>query len=179
MHSRLNDARVHVTHDPIKTLTIADRSAAMRCGVIRRPDAPRVIHNRTANLRAAGFTGVLPVNLPGATLNCGRTFCGGAHIPDPAGHKGRAVPDRPRTIPGLRPEHRGLRHDPDPGHSPPAVAGADAPAGTDSPVWPRVDHRPISGRLPVEPQLNPGTQVHLPVDMSAASFFDDATERRI
>lgn len=164
MHSRLNDARVHVTHDPIKTLTIADRSAAMRGGVIRRPDAPRVIHNRPANLRAAGFTGVLPVNLPGATLNRGRTFCGGAHIPDPAGHKGRAVPDRPRTIPG---------------HSPPAVAGADAPAGTDSPVWPRVDHRPISLRLPVEPQLNPGTQVHLPVDMSAASFFDDATERRI
>jgi len=31
----------------------------------------------------------------------------------------------------------------------------------------------------VERRLKPGMQVHLPVDMCTASFFDDATEQRI
>jgi len=65
--------------------------------------------------------------LPGAAINGCRVFGHGAHILDLAGQEGGAIPDRPKTIPGLRPEHPDLRHDPDPRRSPPAAAGIDAP----------------------------------------------------
>ena len=65
--------------------------------------------------------------LPGAAINGCRVFGRGAYILDLAGQEGGAVPDRPKTTPGLRPEHPDLRHDPDPRRGLPAAAGIDAP----------------------------------------------------
>jgi multiple sugar transport system ATP-binding protein len=180
LHSRLNNTMVYVTHDQIEALTLADRIAVMRGGIIQQLDAPQVIYNRPANLFVAGFIGSPSMNfLPGATVDGGRSFRCGDHFLDLAGYEGGAVLDRPRAILGLRPEHLDLRHQADPGRSLPAVVEIDEPMGADSLVWLKMDHQQISVRVPVERRLKPGTEVHVHVDMSKASLFDAATEQRI
>jgi multiple sugar transport system ATP-binding protein len=180
LHSRLNNTMVYVTHDQIEALTLADRIAVMRGGIIQQLDAPQVIYNRPANLFVAGFIGSPSMNfLPGATIDGGRSFRSGEHTLDLTGYEGGAVLDRPRAILGLRPEHLDLRHDPDPGRSLPAVVEIDEPMGADSLVWLKMDQQQISVRVPVERRLKPGTEVHVHVDMSKASLFDAGTEQRI
>jgi multiple sugar transport system ATP-binding protein len=171
---------VYVTHDQIEALTLADRIAVMRGGIIQQLDAPQVIYNRPANLFVAGFIGSPSMNfLPGATVDGGRSFRCGDHSLNLAGYEGGAVLDRPKAILGLRPEHLDLRHEADPGRSLPAVVEIDEPMGADSLVWLKADQQQISVRVPVERRLKPGTQVHLHVDMSKTSLFDAGTEQRI
>ena len=180
LHSRLNNTMVYVTHDQIEALTLADRIAVMRGGIIQQLDAPQVIYNRPANLFVAGFIGSPSMNfLPGATVDGGRTFRSGEHTLDLAGYEGGAVLDRPKAILGLRPEHLDLRHEADPGRSLPAVVEIDEPMGADSLVWLKMDQQQISVRVPVERRLKPGTEVHVHVDMTKASIFDAGTEQRI
>ena len=180
LHSRLNNTMVYVTHDQIEALTLADRIAVMRGGIIQQLDAPQVIYNRPANLFVAGFIGSPSMNfLPGATVDGGRTFRSGAHTLDLTGYEGGAVLDRPKAILGLRPEHLDLRHEADTGRSLPAVVEIDEPMGADSLVWLKMDQQQISVRVPVERRLKPGTEVHVHVDMTKASIFDAGTEQRI
>ncbi|NUB45615.1 sn-glycerol-3-phosphate ABC transporter ATP-binding protein UgpC [Fertoebacter nigrum] len=179
LHSRLNNTMVYVTHDQIEALTLADRIAVMKGGVIQQLDAPQVIYNRPANLFVAGFIGSPAMNfLPGAVVDGGRSFRLGEHSIALEGYDGRAV-DLPRAILGLRPEHIAIATDPRPGTSLPAVVELDEPMGADSLVWLKAAGQQMSVRVPVERRLEPGTPVYLHLDLPKASLFDAATEQRI
>jgi multiple sugar transport system ATP-binding protein len=180
LHTRLNNTMVYVTHDQIEALTLADRIAVMRGGIIQQLDAPQVIYNRPANLFVAGFIGSPSMNfLPGATVDGGRAFQFGAQRIDLAGYDGGAVLDRPKAILGLRPEHLDIRMDPESGRTIPAVVEIDEPMGADSLVWLASGDQEISVRVPVERRLKPGSEVHLHIDISKASIFDTTTEQRV
>ena len=180
LHTRLNNTMVYVTHDQIEALTLADRIAVMRGGIIQQLDAPQVIYNRPANLFVAGFIGSPSMNfLHGATIEQGRAFRFGSHRIDLAGYDGGAILERPKAILGLRPEHIEIGLEERPGVSLPAVVELDEPMGADSLVWLDVGGQQISVRIPVERRLKLGTPVHLHLDLSKASIFDAATEQRI
>ncbi len=66
--SGLNKATVIVTHDQLEALTMADRIAVMRGGVIEQVASPHEIFARPANLFVAGFIGTPQMNLLPATL---------------------------------------------------------------------------------------------------------------
>jgi multiple sugar transport system ATP-binding protein len=180
LHTRLNNTMVYVTHDQIEALTLADRIAVMRGGIIQQLDAPQTIYNRPANLFVAGFLGSPAMNfLPGATVDQGRAFQFGDTKVALAGYDGGAVLDRPKAILGLRPEHLDIGTDPVPGRSIPAVVEIDEPMGADSLIWLKSGNQQISVRVPVERRLTAGTPVHLVVDIAKASIFDAGTEQRI
>ncbi len=62
LHNRLKNTMIYVTHDQIEALTLADRIAIMRGGIIQQLDAPQTIYNRPANLFVAGFIGSPAMN---------------------------------------------------------------------------------------------------------------------
>ncbi len=64
----LSKAMVIVTHDQLEALTMADRIAVMRSGVIEQVATPHEIFVRPKNLFVAGFIGTPPMNLHTATL---------------------------------------------------------------------------------------------------------------
>ena len=64
----LSKATVIVTHDQLEALTMADRIAVMRHGVIEQVATPHDIFARPRNLFVAGFIGTPPMNLLPATL---------------------------------------------------------------------------------------------------------------
>ncbi len=68
LHARLNNTMVYVTHDQIEALTLADRIAVMKGGVIQQLDAPQVIYKPPRQPVRRGFIGHRRMNfLQGST----------------------------------------------------------------------------------------------------------------
>src|ERR671932_1212280 len=96
---RLGTTMVYVTHDQTEAMTLGDRVAVMRAGVIQQVDAPKVLYEEPTNLFVAGFIGspamnFLPARLEGDII---KLPFGDAPIGDqlrrkleaaPGGHKG-------------------------------------------------------------------------------------------
>ncbi|MEO1677247.1 MAG: sn-glycerol-3-phosphate ABC transporter ATP-binding protein UgpC [Pseudomonadota bacterium] len=88
---------IYVTHDQIEAMTLADRVAVMRHGVIQQLGTPDEIYNNPANLFVAGFIGSPAMNLVHGRIH-GGTFVtsGGTALAPVAG------PDREAVILGVR-----------------------------------------------------------------------------
>jgi multiple sugar transport system ATP-binding protein len=180
LHNRLKNTMIYVTHDQIEALTLADRIAIMRGGIIQQLDEPHTIYNRPTNLFVAGFIGSPAMNfIKGATVDGGRAFAFGATRLDLAGYDGGPIMDRARAIIGLRPEHLTIVDTAIPGQTIPAVVEIDEPMGADSLVWLEVEGKQVSVRVPFEHRPAAGTPVHLKVDIAKSSLFDETNELRI
>src|SRR4051812_11228119 len=111
IQKRLGTTMVYVTHDQTEAMTLGDRVAVMRAGIIQQVDTPKVLYEEPANLFVAGFIGspamnFLPARLDGDTL---KLPFGDAPLSDhlrrrleaaSGGHKGAQD-----VIAGVRPEH--------------------------------------------------------------------------
>ena len=88
---QLKITTVYVTHDQIEAMTLADRVAVMKNGVIQQLGTPDEIYNDPANLFVAGFIGSPAMNLIEGGIEAGRfkTTTGvsvaDVHRPDQAG----------------------------------------------------------------------------------------------
>ncbi|HEY2544377.1 MAG TPA: sn-glycerol-3-phosphate ABC transporter ATP-binding protein UgpC [Gaiellaceae bacterium] len=82
----LETTTIYVTHDQIEAMTMGDRVAVMRDGVLQQVGAPQELYDRPANQFVAGFIGSPPMNLleAGVTVNGGVSLSlGGTSIPVP------------------------------------------------------------------------------------------------
>jgi multiple sugar transport system ATP-binding protein len=64
----LGTTTIYVTHDQIEAMTMGDRVAVIRKGVLQQADSPQVLYERPINLFVAGFIGSPAMNLLEATL---------------------------------------------------------------------------------------------------------------
>jgi len=64
----LSVTTIYVTHDQTEAMTMGDRVAVMRKGVLQQADAPQRLYERPANLFVAEFIGSPAMNLVDATL---------------------------------------------------------------------------------------------------------------
>jgi multiple sugar transport system ATP-binding protein len=71
LQKRLDVTTVYVTHDQVEAMTMGDRVAVLRDGVLQQVDTPAVVYDRPANLFVAGFVGSPPMNLVHATIERG------------------------------------------------------------------------------------------------------------
>jgi multiple sugar transport system ATP-binding protein len=183
LHQRLANTMVYVTHDQIEALTLADRIAVMKGGVIQQLADPKTIYNKPSNLFVAGFIGSPSMNfLKGGIEGSGpdAAFRIGAHKVPLKGYDGNQPVSNPRAVLGVRPEHITVVADGSlNGHSVPAVVELDEPMGSDSLLWLNAEGQQFSVRVPPERSLPPGTPVQVAFDIPKASLFDTGTERRI
>src|SRR5439155_18361866 len=111
LQNRLGVTTVYVTHDQVEAMTLGDRVAVLRKGVLQQVDTPRALYERPAILFVAGFIGSPSMNLVPATLDGGRLSLPFAEFDLPGGNRPDSPPSREgsplRTgvIAGLRPEH--------------------------------------------------------------------------
>lgn len=68
LHARLKTTTVYVTHDQVEAMTMGDRVAVMRKGVIEQAASPRELYDEPVNLFVAGFIGSPAMNLVYANL---------------------------------------------------------------------------------------------------------------
>jgi multiple sugar transport system ATP-binding protein len=62
LQNRLNMTTVYVTHDQVEAMTLGDRVAVLRKGVLQQVDSPRELYEHPVNLFVAGFIGSPPMN---------------------------------------------------------------------------------------------------------------------
>jgi multiple sugar transport system ATP-binding protein len=131
---RINVATFYVTHDQVEAMTMGDRVAVMREGILQQVDHPQVLYNHPDNLFVAAFIGSPAMNLYEASLTEGaRSLRLGSQeieLPQPvrAAHPGLASYANQKVVVGLRPEHlpaarNGTGNDPGNDASGPVLVG--------------------------------------------------------
>ena len=73
---RLGTTMVYVTHDQTEAMTLGDRVAVMRSGILQQVASPQELYDRPANLFVAGFIGSPAMNFMSGTLEEGRLRTG-------------------------------------------------------------------------------------------------------
>jgi len=93
----LGTTTIYVTHDQVEAMTMGDRVAVMRNGVLQQVDEPQRLYDQPANLFVAGFIGTPPMNLLEAQVSVN----GGISVN--VGPATLPVPDEAvRRYPGIR-----------------------------------------------------------------------------
>ena len=103
LHRQLGITTVYVTHDQVEAMTMGQRMAIMRDGVLQQCDIPEQVYQYPANKFVAGFIGSPPMNFVPAVIRGGHIDAGDFQLPIPAGNpaagqEGKAV------VLGIRPE---------------------------------------------------------------------------
>jgi len=68
IQNRTDTTTIYVTHDQTEAMTLGDRVAVMRAGVLQQVDTPMELYNRPKNLFVAGFIGSPAMNFMPATV---------------------------------------------------------------------------------------------------------------
>ncbi len=180
LHQRFGTTIVYVTHDQVEAMTLADRIAVLRGGVLEQFASPNEIYNRPASRFVAGFMGSPPMSVVPATVNADGSridLSDGTSLPVPEMHRAmaRAAYGRPIEF-GLRPEH--VR----PGEArEPGEVAIDAnveviePLGSETLTWLGIGGKSMTGRFPPELGARPGERVRVSLAMGRMHLFDTET----
>ena len=197
LHKRLGITTVYVTHDQIEAMTLGDKIAVMKDGVVQQFGTPGEIYSRPVNTFVASFMGSPPMNLIPATLavndgdlwaefsvgtvvdpskqTLGRLPLRGFNIADL-----QAMPESGSSVLlGLRPEHMTdagrTRGDSARLHVPVDLA---EPTGADTLVFTTLGGVRCVCRL--HPSAASGREdIELAIDVSAAVLFDPVRQHAI
>ncbi len=177
LHASMRSTFVYVTHDQAEALTLADRIAVMRDGVIQQLGTPDDIYERPANVFVASFLGSPAINLLEGTLHtdAGATCFrrGALAIAMPPGTPASPGP----VLLGLRPEDVGP---PRPGQ--PTIEGnivTAMPAGSDQFAGLEVEGATLYVRLAKDARVQEGEPLALGLNPARLHLFDKATGRSL
>ncbi|WP_413542969.1 ABC transporter ATP-binding protein [Citricoccus nitrophenolicus] len=112
LQRRLGVTSVYVTHDQTEAMTLGDRVAVLKKGILQQVASPRELYEQPVNLFVAGFIGSPSMNFLPATLkDSGSAGSGGAVLSSPIGdipisaEKAAVAQGRELVMIGLRPEY--------------------------------------------------------------------------
>jgi multiple sugar transport system ATP-binding protein len=103
---RLRTTTVYVTHDQTEAMTLGDRVAVMRAGVLQQVAPPQELYERPVNLFVAGFMGSPAMNLFACEVDDQRLRLPIGDVPITGRHAAAlsAAGRRDGLVAGLRPE---------------------------------------------------------------------------
>ena len=182
LHQQLENTMIYVTHDQIEAMTLADRIAIMKDGLIQQLASPNEIYNRPANKYVADFIGSPSMNFFEGVVETGgapvmRTQ--GINIPL-AGYPFANGPIDGDVWFGIRPEHI-LTGD----------QAASAPVrhavsvdlvellGSDTLVWATFNDMRVHIRLGGQANVSAGKSLDIGFDPALAPIFDKSNELRL
>jgi multiple sugar transport system ATP-binding protein len=101
LRARLGTTTVYVTHDQVEAMTLGDRVAVLRAGVLQQVDTPQALFKHPVNLFVAAFMGSPSMNLVHADVRDGSLSFGGYTLPLPPQANADGLSGR--VILGIRP----------------------------------------------------------------------------
>ena len=81
LQRRLGVTTVYVTHDQVEAMTMGDRVAVLKDGVLQQVDTPQNLYDHPANVFVAGFIGSPAMNIVSAHVEDHGVRLGGALVP--------------------------------------------------------------------------------------------------
>jgi multiple sugar transport system ATP-binding protein len=181
LHARLKNTMIYVTHDQIEALTLADRIAIMKNGVIQQLADPHTIYNKPVNLYVAGFIGSPSMNFITGTLD-GATFTSdnGTVIPVNNYEYVSPVSGSTKAVLGVRPEHIFVG---EAAQGMPFKTEAEIeivePMGSETLAWTKIGDVPVTFRCSSDIDISAGDRVTIGFDVARGSMFNAQTEARL
>ena len=180
LHQRLKNTMIYVTHDQIEAMTLADRIAVMKDGIIQQLDTPHNIYNRPVNLFVAGFVGSPSMNFlrgsaAAATSSSTASRCRSAATPSPTRRRPAQTPSSafaPSTSSSAR-TARACRSRPAP-----RSRSSSRPAPTRWP-GPSIGGQSVTFRADAELDLRPGQTIQIGFDPARGSIFNAESGARL
>jgi multiple sugar transport system ATP-binding protein len=186
LQQRLGITTVYVTHDQVEAMTMGDRVAVMKDGLLQQVDTPLVLYDDPVNLFVAGFIGSPAMNLLEAELTEGGATVFGHTMQIPLTPEVRRRHTGSVTI-GIRPEY--FQVAPDETGLPVTVSvveelGADAYvygiAGASLAAGDVVTAgTPIVARIPARSKIQRGSTIHVTVRPEDCRVFATETGERL
>ena len=105
LQSRLETTTVYVTHDQTEAMTLGDRVAVMRSGVLQQVGSPLELYNQPKNLFVAGFIGSPAMNFMAAHVEGDTLHLPMVDVPLTDELKGACTQAGGTLLAGIRPEH--------------------------------------------------------------------------
>ncbi|MEU8891390.1 sn-glycerol-3-phosphate ABC transporter ATP-binding protein UgpC [Streptomyces sp. NPDC048442] len=106
LQRRLGITTVYVTHDQVEAMTMGDRVAVLKDGLLQQVDSPRNMYDRPNNLFVAGFIGSPAMNLVEVPITDGGVKFGNSVVPVSREALSAAADKGDTTVTvGVRPEH--------------------------------------------------------------------------
>jgi sn-glycerol 3-phosphate transport system ATP-binding protein len=160
---------VYVTHDQIEALTLADRLAVLRAGVLQQVGTPDEVFDRPANRFVAGFVGtpamnLLPARLEGDALVAGPLRIAPLRLPSDG---------RPLEV-GIRPERVRLGAE-----GAPADVRLVESAGSEAYVHLVLDGQTVVARVPGNERPRTAERVRVAVAARDVHLFDAESGERL
>ncbi|MFC1862459.1 ABC transporter ATP-binding protein [Thermodesulfobacteriota bacterium] len=192
LHQRIKTTIVYVTHDQIEAMTLADRIAIMKDGIIQQFDTPQKIYEKPSNLFVAGFIGSPSMNFILCRMvekdqkKCVTLETGGKKsVFLPIDESGLELDPwmNQEVILGIRPEM--ISHGfADQGKNPQiheieSVVEVLEPTGPDTLVYVQINGEEVTCRVNPNAAKPPGEPMKLMVDMSKALLFNNENGERI
>jgi len=103
LQTRLGVTTVYVTHDQVEAMTMGDRVAVMKDGVLQQVDTPLTLYDTPANLFVAGFIGSPAMNLMSGPIVEGGVVISDFTVPIKREVLAKCVGEKTLTL-GIRPE---------------------------------------------------------------------------
>lgn len=178
LHQRLGNTMIYVTHDQIEALTLADRIAVMKDGLIQQLDTPHGIYNNPTNRFVAGFIGSPGMNfIDGILANTAGNWsldAGGVEF-SLHGYEFAQTPQAGQRIEcGVRPEHIVLG---DAAQQQPVKLQVQTelvePMGADTVLWAKLGKSSLTIRTDSESTVKTGEQITIGFNPTKASLFTE------
>jgi multiple sugar transport system ATP-binding protein len=182
---RLGTTTVYVTHDQVEAMTMGDRVAVLKDGVLQQCDTPGALYDHPANVFVAGFIGSPAMNLVTGAAVEGGVRVGGAVLPVPREQLARAAAGNGQVTVGFRPE---AMHLVGPGQGVPVLVNVVEQLGSDAFLYTKLAGEdtddvlhPSDVVIRTEPRSAPamGEKLWLGVREGALHVFDAATQQRV
>jgi multiple sugar transport system ATP-binding protein len=184
LHQRLQTTTIYVTHDQVEAMTMGERIAVLRDGVLQQVDAPDALYGRPANVFVAGFIGSPSMNFFAGELGTddnGHILVRGSGLtfplPAAASQELRSFIGR-HVLFGIRPEHiTDPRQDVGPlTATTRARVSVVEPLGAEVFVYVQTDDAQFVARLDSRYAPRPGETIDVAVATDRIYLFDPDSE---
>ncbi len=173
LHHRLKNTMIYVTHDQIEAMTLADRIAIMKNGIIQQLDTPHVVYNHPVNLFVAGFIGSPTMNFLNGKLEGGNFAMENLNVPL-GSYKFAQTPGAGlEGVLGIRPEHVAVGED---ARKMPFQLESEIeivePMGAETVGYTKLAGQAVTFRCSSDIPLEAGQKIMLGFDPARGSIFD-------
>ncbi len=183
LHQRLNNTMIYVTHDQVEAMTLADRIAIMKGGVVQQLATPDEIYNRPTNRYVAGFIGSPEMNFFEGSLegaDAATFVTGGVQLPVGNYEFSTEKAANAAVSMGIRPESvvTGELSSKEPFTATVEVEIVE-PMGADTLVWTKLAGVDFRFRMDGTASVAAGDKIAIGFDPSKGSMFDAKSELRL
>jgi len=172
LHRDLGSTFIYVTHDQVEAMTMGDRIAVLKDGLLQQVAAPREIYEQPSNMYVAGFIGSPKMNFIPVTVQGQTARASGFELELPR------APGIAKGVLGLRPED--LSEENRNGSTPIEMRVEVLEIlGSDQYIYGKVGGDDVVARVDPHYTVSIGDRASLGINMRRLHLFDSESEKAV